>query len=79
MRLNRREMYYCPVCGAEVTAIRGSGFEAELFCCNVPMKKTGRKARVFFCRTCGAELIWAHEAETSPEPGCCGHQMELLG
>ena len=76
MNLSARDIYYCPVCGAEVVVIRGGSGEAVLRCCNTAMKRRIPGVKFFSCPVCGAEVMWLRESGESPEFRCCNTAME---
>jgi predicted RNA-binding Zn-ribbon protein involved in translation (DUF1610 family) len=78
MNIERHEIYYCLVCGAELVVVKGKGGEAELFCCNTEMIKREQKAKAFVCDICGSELIWTFESGVIPELNCCNEPMRQI-
>jgi len=75
MNIEKQEVYYCPVCGAELVVVKGKGGDTELFCCNTEMIKRDNKMKSFYCETCGSELVWTYESGVIPEFICCNIPM----
>jgi len=78
MKIDRYEVLYCPVCGAELVVLKGKGGEVEFYCCNTIMKKKEKKVKAFYCEICGSELLWTFESGITPELHCCNQPMTMI-
>ena len=68
-------VYRCPVCGAEVSLIRGGTGVLAPICCNVAMEATGRTNPAYFCTECGSEIMVVAGEPDNLEPVCCNKPM----
>jgi len=72
------QVYRCPVCGAEVSVIRGGGGVLAPRCCNQPMALLPQLHIVYHCPVCGAEVMVLHRGAGDFAPRCCNRTMERL-
>ncbi len=73
------QVYRCPVCGAEVSVIRGGEGELAPRCCNQPMKLLARRHEVYYCPVCGAEVMVLRHGAGELAPRCCNRAMVCRG
>ncbi len=77
---NRRgRVYRCPICGAELSVIRGGEGVLAPVCCNTRMELLGRSNTVYRCSICGSELMVIKDGGGKPEPVCCNEKMQVIG
>ncbi len=69
------DVYFCPVCGAEMTVLNGKGGDMELHCCNVPMELVERNIVFFYCPDCAAEVTLLRGQEDNLDLHCCNKPM----
>ena len=81
--MNARELasgrvYWCPLCGAELTVIYPGTGRLGPVCCNRPMELLDRVSPISRCPLCGAELTVINQGPTAClAPVCCNLPMEL--
>ncbi len=72
------QVFRCPVCGAEVTVIRGaSGATLAPRCCNRPMLLKNSRTVGYRCPVCGAEIVVIRQGGGELRPRCCNRDMVL--
>ena len=78
MKLNKGEIYYCPVCGVEIVVSNAGNGDANLRCCNRDMLKKNERAVIYYCERCGAEIVVVYGDDKNLEPFCCNEPMKRL-
>jgi len=71
-------VYFCSVCGAEITVVRAGDGYLSPRCCNIPMEFKGRVTTVFFCHCCGAEAMVLVAGAGNTVPVCCNTPMNRI-
>lgn len=69
-------VYRCPVCGAELSVIRGGRGRLRPVCCNTEMVQLKITNHVYVCSICGSELMIIKGGENL-QPICCNKKMRL--
>ncbi len=69
-------VYRCPVCGAELSVIRGGRGRLQPVCCNTEMVQLKITSHVYVCSICGSELMIIKGGENL-QPICCNKKMGL--
>ncbi|HKZ46737.1 MAG TPA: hypothetical protein VJ202_05080 [Thermodesulfobacteriota bacterium] len=69
-------VYRCPVCGAELSVIRGGKGSLLPVCCNTEMVQLKTINHVYVCSVCGGELMVIKGGENL-QPICCNKKMRL--
>ncbi len=70
-------VFYCPVCGAEVSVVGvGKGGRLCPRCCNTDMLKRGVLPAFFYCPNCGSELMMLVDGGGNTAPVCCNVVMK---
>jgi|GEM_PF-1077922 len=69
------QVYRCPVCGAEVSIIRGGRGPLAPRCCNQPMVLLPKLHATYVCPVCGSEVMVIHEGAGQLAPRCCNRPM----
>jgi len=72
------QVYRCPVCGAEVSVIRGGGGVLAPRCCDQTMTLLPRLHVVYRCPVCGVEMMVLRWGAGEFAPRCCNRTMERL-
>ncbi len=65
------QTYICPVCGAEVSVVRGGDGEMVLVCCERPMVLHKTINKVYYCPSCGAQIMLVKSGSDNLAPACC--------
>jgi|ETNmetMinimDraft_26_1059896.scaffolds.fasta_scaffold249756_2 predicted RNA-binding Zn-ribbon protein involved in translation (DUF1610 family) len=73
----RGTVYFCPICGAEITALAPEHGVFHPRCCNKPMEPRQKLVRFLICPVCGAEIAVLCEGESDFHPRCCNVDMEM--
>ena len=73
------QVYYCPVCGAEVSVIRAAEGKLTPHCCNQPMLLKSKLNSIYRCPVCGAEVMVTFSDQGELTPRCCNRFMQLTG
>ncbi len=68
--------YYCPVCGSEVSVIRGGNGELKPVCCEVPMLLRKTINKVYYCPNCCTEIMLIKSCSDNLAPVCCHIPMQ---
>jgi desulfoferrodoxin-like iron-binding protein len=68
-------VYRCPVCGSEVSVIKGGPGELAPRCCNRPMMRLAELHVRYFCPICGSELLVLRPGDGDLAPRCCNRRM----
>jgi desulfoferrodoxin-like iron-binding protein len=74
----RGTVYFCPVCGAEITVLTAGHGNFGPRCCNKPMDPKQNLVRFYICPVCGAEIAVLREGKHDFHPCCCNMEMELV-
>lgn len=72
------QTYFCPVCGAELSVIRGREGEMDLVCCERPMVCRKEIKEVYHCPSCGAQVMLIKSNSDNLEPVCCHVPMQQI-
>lgn len=74
-------VYVCPVCGAELSVIKGGHGGFSPVCCNVAMRRANRINSIYRCPVCGSEITVISGFSKSFSPVCCstGMLLKVLG
>ena len=72
------QVYYCPVCGAEVSVIRAGTGKLTPHCCNQPMQLLSKVNTIYYCPVCGAEVMVISVSQGNLSPHCCNQAMQIL-
>ena len=70
-------VYRCPVCGAELSVIRGGRGRLRPICCNTEMVQLKTINHVYVCSVCGSELMVIRGGIKTLNPVCCNKKMRL--
>lgn len=71
-------VYRCPVCGAELSVIKGGSGELKPICCNTEMIMLEPINTVYVCSVCRSELMVIKNGKNL-EPICCNKKMRAVG
>ena len=71
----RGTVYWCPVCGAELSVLASQHGDFFPRCCNKPMESLRRRLVFFVCPVCGAEIGIVNEGSGDFQPRCCNTAM----
>ena len=69
------QVYRCPVCGAELSVVRGALGALAPRCCNTAMLLLPELHATYVCPLCGAELMLIREGAGPLTPRCCNTPM----
>ena len=69
------QVYRCPVCGAEVSVVRGALGALAPRCCNRQMLLLTQRHATYACPVCGSELMVIREGAGPLAPRCCNTPM----
>ncbi len=72
--LKKDQVYYCPVCGAEIVVLINSS-KLEPVCCNVSMEPV-RFIQRYICPLCKAEVTILKGSKEDVELICCNVKMK---
>ncbi|HBO83737.1 MAG: hypothetical protein A2073_03965 [Deltaproteobacteria bacterium GWC2_42_11] len=70
------QVYFCPVCGAEVSVIRAGNGNLAPVCCNTEMILKAVLNPVYYCSVCRSEVMVICGNEDNLEPKCCNRIMK---
>jgi len=70
-------VYRCPVCGAELSVIKGGVGKLKPICCNTEMVLLKEINTVYFCSVCFSELILIKGSPENLQPICCNKKMKI--
>lgn len=71
----RGQVYFCSVCGSELSVIGRRVGEFRPRCCNTDMIQKPLRMVFYFCPVCGAEIGIVKEGKGAFEPVCCNRPM----
>jgi len=71
-------IFFCPVCGAEITVICDGKGHLGPMCCNMKMVAKGSVTTFFSCARCGAEVMILTLGVGNTTPKCCNEYMERV-
>lgn len=74
---DKRQVYYCPVCGAEIIVLAKNIGKFTPYCCNEKMELVHRKIFTYFCSVCGIEVCALNGKKQNFIPSCCNKDMIL--
>ncbi len=69
------QVYCCPVCGAELSVVRGAFGALAPRCCNTAMLLLPERHTTYVCPVCGAELMAIRDGAGPLAPRCCNTPM----
>ncbi len=72
------QTYFCQVCGAELSVVRGKEGEMVLICCERPMVCREAINKVYYCPSCGAQIMLIKADSDNLEPVCCHIPMQQI-
>lgn len=72
------QTYFCSVCGAEVSLIRGSDGEFVPVCCERSMVLRKKINKAYFCPVCGAQIMLVKLGSNNLTPICCHVPMQEI-
>lgn len=68
-------VYRCPVCGAELSVIKGGNGILKPMCCNTEMIMLKKINTVYICLVCFSELMVIKGHGKKLNPICCNKKM----
>lgn len=71
------QVYRCPVCGAELSVIKGGRGQLKPICCNKEMAALEVINSVYVCSVCHSELMVIRDGDNL-EPICCNKKMNPI-
>jgi len=71
-------VYFCQICGAEITVVRAGDGSLSPRCCNMQMEFKSRVLTVFFCHCCGSEAMVLIPGVGNTVPVCCNTPMNRV-
>ena len=74
MAPKKDQVYYCPVCGAEIVVLINSA-RLDPVCCNIPMESV-RFIQRYICPLCKAEVTILKASKEKVELICCNVEMK---
>lgn len=72
---DKGDVFFCPVCGAEITVLNGKGGDFYLHCCNVEMQLVDRSIVFYYCPECAAEVTMLRGEQGNLDLHCCNQPM----
>ncbi|MFZ3073044.1 MAG: hypothetical protein WA162_07355 [Thermodesulfobacteriota bacterium] len=74
-------VYVCPVCGAELSVIKGGHGRFAPMCCNAAMTLVNKINFIYTCSVCESEITVISGFSKSFSPICCntGMLVKVLG
>jgi predicted RNA-binding Zn-ribbon protein involved in translation (DUF1610 family) len=69
-------VYWCPVCGAEVSVLATHFGAFAPRCCNTAMTVLDQRVEFYVCPRCGAEVGLLTDGAERFAPRCCNTEME---
>ena len=74
-------VYVCPICGAELSVIKGGHGRLAPMCCNAAMTLVAKINSIYRCPVCGSEITVISGFSKSFSPVCCstGMLIKVLG
>jgi transcription elongation factor Elf1 len=71
-------VYFCPICGVEISVISLVMGDFTPRCCDVDMIPKPGKLTFYVCPLCGAEIAVLNEGTGRFSPRCCDTAMQLI-
>ena len=69
------QVFRCPVCGAEVSVIRGAQGALAPRCCNCAMLLLPQRHATYVCPLCGSQVMVIRTGTGELAPRCCNRPM----